>query len=178
MLRRVACTAARTAWAPRPVPACSRAFATAPAEDALQIIYEGPLNGAVKRIKVVSATTLGCSLLLPALVVAFKSSETVSSLGKLAVGGTACFAGIGSTAALHWCTLPFVFEIRRDGKHVVATRMNLLARRTTHTFTMDDVVLQPQTWRPFVSFEANGVPFFCTQSGFADPADAAHFGAQ
>ena len=178
MLRRVATTAAKSAWAParpRHVGMPGRALcAGAPDE----LIYEGPLNGAVRRIKVVSATTLGCSLLLPTLALVTKSSETVSALGKLAVGGTAVFAGVGSTAALHWCTLPFVFELRRRGDRVVATRMTLLAQRTTHEFRMADVTPHPTTWRPFVSFQARGVDFFCTKAGFADPADAGAFGAE
>ena len=150
----------------------------ASSEREMKLIYEGPMNGVVKRIKLVSLTTLSSSLLMPAMALAFGSSESVSLMGKVAVGGTACFAGVGSTAALHWCTLPFVFELRTDGARVQATRMNLLAQRTTHDFAVADVERHPQTWRPFVSFEAKGVPFFLTKSGFLDEGDAATYGAE
>ena len=160
----------------------STAAADAPEPDddpeAMALIYEGPMNGVVKRIKLVSVTTLSSSLLMPAMAVLFKSSESVSALGKLAVGGTAVFAGVGSTFALHWCTLPFVFELRSDGERVRATRMNLLARRTTHDFSVADIERQPTTWRPFVSFEAKGTPFFVTKSGFLDEKDADRYGAE
>ena len=106
-------------------------------------IYEGPLNAAVKRIRLVSLTTLATSLMLPPMALIFKSSATVSLMGKVAVGGTAMVAGVGSTAALHFCTLPFVFEMSREGDRIVATRMDILARRTT----FDLRKLTPAHWR-------------------------------
>ena len=89
------------------------------------------------------------------------------------------FAGVGSTAALHYCTLPFVFEIDRlpDGRFA-ATRMDVLARRTTHEFDASDIVRAPSSIRPFVTFEVDGMPFFVTKHGFSSDADAATFGAQ
>merc|ERR1712196_636023 len=93
-------------------------------------------------------------------------------MGKVAVGGTAMVAGVGSTAALHFCTLPFVFEMSREGDRIVATRMDILARRVTHEFREADVKREPTTLRPFVTFEADGESFFVTKSGFADEADA------
>lgn len=54
----------------------------APAAAAARV-YEGPLNDAVKRVRIVSLTTLTTSLLLPPMALAFKSSATVSLLGKV-----------------------------------------------------------------------------------------------
>ena len=152
-------------------------YASAAANDEAVVIYEGPLNAAVKRIRLVSLTTLATSLMLPPMALIFKSSATVSLMGKVAVGGTAMVAGVGSTAALHFCTLPFVFEMSRQGDRIVATRMDILARRVTHEFREADVKREPTTLRPFVTFEADGESFFVTKSGFADEADADLFGS-
>ena len=77
--------------------AACRGLATAAAkdDDAVVKIYEGPLNAAVKRIRLVSLTTLATSLMLPPMALIFKSSATVSLMGKVAVGGTAMVAGVG-----------------------------------------------------------------------------------
>ena len=153
-------------------------YASAAAKnDEAVVIYEGPLNAAVKRIRLVSLTTLATSLMLPPMALIFKSSATVSLMGKVAVGGTAMVAGVGSTAALHFCTLPFVFEMSRQGDVITATRMDILARRTTFEFREADVKREPTTLRPFVTFEAAGESFFVTKSGFADEADADLFGS-
>ena len=65
-------------------------YASAAAKnDEAVVIYEGPLNAAVKRIRLVSLTTLATSLMLPPMALIFKSSATVSLMGKVAVGGTA-----------------------------------------------------------------------------------------
>ena len=166
--------AATSAFAAEPC----RCLATAAAkDDDAVVIYEGPLNAAVKRIRLVSLTTLATSLMLPPMALIFKSSATVSLMGKVAVGGTAMVAGVGSTAALHFCTLPFVFEMSREGDRIVATRMDILARRVTHEFREADVKREPTTLRPFVTFEAAGESFFVTKSGFADEADADLFGS-
>ena len=171
----------------RPAFAATNAFAAAPCrglataaatkDEAVVKIYEGPLNAAVKRIRLVSLTTLATSLMLPPMALIFKSSATVSLMGKVAVGGTAMVAGVGSTAALHFCTLPFVFEMSRQGDVITATRMDILARRTTFEFNAADVKREPTTLRPFVTFEADGESFFVTKSGFADEADADLFGS-
>ena len=153
-------------------------YASAASKDETVVkIYEGPLNAAVKRIRLVSLTTLATSLMLPPMALIFKSSATVSLMGKVAVGGTAMVAGVGSTAALHFCTLPFVFEMSRQGDVITATRMDILARRTTFEFGVDDIKREPTTLRPFVTFEAAGESFFVTKSGFADEADADLFGS-
>ena len=152
-------------------------YASAAAKDEAVVIYEGPLNAAVKRIRLVSLTTLATSLMLPPMALIFKSSATVSLMGKVAVGGTAMVAGVGSTAALHFCTLPFVFEMSREGDRIVATRMDILARRTTFEFGVDDIKREPTTLRPFVTFEADGESFFVTKSGFLEEADADLFGS-
>jgi hypothetical protein len=166
--------AATSAFAAEPC----RCLATAAAkDDDAVVIYEGPLNAAVKRIRLVSLTTLATSLMLPPMALIFKSSATVSLMGKVAVGGTAMVAGVGSTAALHFCTLPFVFEMSREGDRIVATRMDILARRTTFEFGVDDIKREPTTLRPFVTFEADGESFFVTKSGFLEEADADRFGA-
>ena len=180
VLRRAAPTRALCSQAQRPafVMTACRGLATAATKDeALVKIYEGPLNAAVKRIRLVSLTTLATSLMLPPMALIFKSSATVSLMGKVAVGGTAMVAGVGSTAALHFCTLPFVFEMSREGDRIVATRMDILARRTTYEFGVDDIKREPTTLRPFVTFEAAGESFFVTKSGFADEADADLFGS-
>ena len=154
-----------------------RGLAPAASKDEAVVIYEGPLNAAVKRIRLVSLTTLATSLMLPPMALIFKSSATVSLMGKVAVGGTAMVAGVGSTAALHFCTLPFVFEMSRQGDVITATRMDILARRTQFEFGVSDVKREPTTLRPFVTFEAAGESFFVTKSGFADEADADLFGS-
>ena len=97
---RVLCSQAQ-----RPAFAATNAFAAAPCrclataaakDDDAVVIYEGPLNAAVKRIRLVSLTTLATSLMLPPMALIFKSSATVSLMGKVAVGGTAMVAGVGS----------------------------------------------------------------------------------
>ena len=181
VLRRAAPTRALCSQAQRPAfaAAACRRFATAATkeDDTVVKIYEGPLNAAVKRIRLVSLTTLATSLMLPPMALIFKSSATVSLMGKVAVGGTAMVAGVGSTAALHFCTLPFVFEMSRQGDVITATRMDILARRTTFEFREADIKREPTTLRPFVTFEADGESFFVTKSGFADEADADLFGS-
>ena len=109
-------------------------YASAASKDESVVIYEGPLNAAVKRIRLVSLTTLATSLMLPPMALIFKSSATVSLMGKVAVGGTAMVAGVGSTAALHFCTLPFVFEMSREGDRIVRDAHGHPRARVTHEF--------------------------------------------
>ena len=85
--------------------------------------------------------------------------------------------GDGRGGRVHSCTLPFVFEMSREGDRIVATHMDILARRVTHEFREADVKREPTTLRPFVTFEADGESFFVTKSGFADEADADLFGS-
>ena len=171
---RVLCSQAQ-----RPAFAATNAFAAAPCrclataaakDDDESSFHEGPERGR-QRIRLVSLTTLATSC-LPPMALIFKSSATVSLMGKVAVGGTAMVAGVGSTAALHFCTLPFVFEMSREGDRIVATRMDILARRTTFEFGVDDIKREPTTLRPFVTFEAAGESFVVTKSGFLEEADA------
>ena len=58
--------------------AAVRYAAAAAKDDDAVVIYEGPLNAAVKRIRLVSLTTLATSLMLPPMALIFKSSATVS----------------------------------------------------------------------------------------------------
>ena len=64
-----------------------------------------------------------------------------------------------------------------EGDRIVATRMDILARRTTFEFGVDDIKREPTTLRPFVTFEAAGESFFVTKSGFLEEADADLFGS-
>ena len=106
--------------------------------------------------------------MLPPMALVFKSSATVSLMGKVAVGGAAMVAGSGPRHARYFCTRsPFVFEMSREGDRIVATRMDILARRVTHEFREADVKREPTTLRPFVTFEADGEwSIFVTKSGF------------
>ena len=80
-----------------------RCLATAAAkDDDAVVIYEDPLNTAVKRIRLVSLTTLATSLMLPPMALIFKSSATVSLMGKVAVGGRRWSRGwVHSCITLH-----------------------------------------------------------------------------
>jgi hypothetical protein len=95
--------------------------------------------------------------------------------------------GVSTTAILHWCIAPFVFEMRPDGVHVRAKTKSLFLQtvrgfslpavdfqpryavdraQIETEFLLSDVVAKPKGIQPFVSFKANGAPFFVQTEGF------------
>ncbi|KAJ1455815.1 hypothetical protein M885DRAFT_519170 [Pelagophyceae sp. CCMP2097] len=133
----------------------------------LPLVYSGPLNDVVRRIKMVSLSSLIGSLVgFSVITVAMESSSEIASIEQVCLAGSAMTLGVSTTAILHWCIAPFVFEMRSDGKHVRATTKSLFLQTIETEFLLENVITKPKGIQPFVSFKANGVPFFVQAEGF------------
>ena len=142
------------------------------------VIYEGPFGDVLKKIKLVSVFSCGCTLLgMP--VVAVLGNQDIDLLWRCAIAFTVSSFAVGTTAALWWVTAPYItaIRLRRDppaspGAKAVASmdveQYSLFARKKTVNVRFGDI--RPPGVRPFASFQALGKHYYIHVGSKGEPA--------
>lgn len=145
--------------------------AAAPSSSLWVKLYEAPLAGSVRRLKLVSITS--CSLTLIYLPLSFFISESNLNVpSKLALSVTVCSFGLITTAALHWATKGYVRSISvsaedeakisdKNNENVAITveTVGIYGQLKKSTFPQS-AVKYPNEPMAFQSFSVGSIPYF------------------
>ena len=137
-------------------------------------------------LKRVSVTTCGLSLtVMPALLLT-SGNASVPLAGKIAISGVVALAGVGSTgddaayleraasckslfcftAMLHFFMRSYIHKLYQNGEdNFTAHGLSFFGFHKENSFDLKDVEPLPESFNPFVTFEANGTAYFI-QAGF------------
>ncbi|XP_041999244.1 uncharacterized protein LOC121748789 [Salvia splendens] len=129
-------------------------------EKGREVVYNGPISGTIKKVKLLSLSTCCLSVSLGP-VITFMTSQDMNVILKYAVASTVVILSASTTAALHWFVSPYIHTLRwQPGSDTFEVEMmSWLARFVPKTIKFEDI-RPPQTQRPFVSFKANGNFYF------------------
>ncbi|XP_047966132.1 uncharacterized protein LOC125210632 [Salvia hispanica] len=129
-------------------------------EKGREVVYNGPISGTIKKVKLLSLSTCCLSVSLGP-VITFMTSQDMNVILKYAVASTVVILSASTTAALHWFVSPYIHTLRwQPGSDTFEVEMmSWLARLVPKTIKFEDI-RPPQTQRPFVSFKANGNFYF------------------
>jgi hypothetical protein len=122
-------------------------------------VYEGGLAVTVRRVKLLSLSSLAATVVGAPLLVHLSSPEAVTVGAKVMITGTLMFFGVFTTALLQWFASPYIIRLELDGQQVSATTFNVLARPHTKVFTIADMQ-EAKTMRPLATFQAHGKVYY------------------
>lgn len=122
-------------------------------------VYEGGLSVTVRRVKLLSLSSLAATVVGAPLLVHLSSPEAVTVGAKVMITGTLVFFGVFTTALLQWFASPYIIRLELDGQQVSATTFNVLARPHTKVFTIADMQ-EAKTMRPLATFQAHGKVYY------------------
>jgi hypothetical protein len=122
-------------------------------------VYEGALAVTVRRVKLLSLSSLVATVAGAPLLVHLSSPDSVTVGAKFLITATLVTFGVFTTALLSWFASPYVIRLEINGDTVTATTLNLLAKQTTRTFRIAEMG-EARTMRPLATFEAQGQVFF------------------
>jgi hypothetical protein len=128
-------------------------------------MYQGALSKPIKILKKVSVTTCFLTLtVMPALLLT--GNPNVPLAGKMAISLVVAAAGVGTTLMLNFFVRSYVHQMyeSRDGVFT-AYGLNLFGMHKESTFRTEDIKPLPDSFNPFITFEANGNGYFI-QGGF------------
>ena len=132
------------------------------------VVYEGPFGDVLKKIKIVSVFSCGCTMLgMP--VLAAVGNPDVDLMWRCAIAFTVSSFAVGTTAVLWWVTQPYITSIRlrRDdpaapGKKARVSmdveQYSLFARKKIANVKFGDI--RAPGVRPFASFQALGKHYY------------------
>jgi hypothetical protein len=149
----------------------------------MELIYDAPKKGILRGLKLFSLTTCLASLAGTPILVMFGNPD-VPLLGRSALGITALFFGVSTTALLNHLTKGYVTKaylttptVLADGhapeeqpkQKLVLHTYNLLTRTRTEEVDVDDIQA-PQTIMPYVTFysERNRKNYCLEYTAFED----------
>eukprot|EP00899_Mesostigma_viride_P010639 jgi/Mesvir1/19577/Mv09880-RA.1 len=125
------------------------------------LIYEaGPIAGTVRRVKAVSLTS--CILSIAAApATAMYGTMDVGAGSKLLVAGSMVFFGVGTTAALHYISKPYIRKmwLHPQTSSLEVEVLSIFGLTQRRQFLLDDVVPLRRP-RLAASFEAKGQPYY------------------
>lgn len=125
-------------------------------------IYEGPLSGAIKALKMFSITSCAMSMVASPLLV-LMSDPSISFTARAGLGFTVLTFGVSTTGAMSFLTSPYVVGVWQhdeDLNNITIESYSLLGTRKCTPVSMDQV--DTNVTRPFISFTdaASGNSFF------------------
>ena len=133
-----------------------------------ELVYTGPLNGAVKALKIFSLTTaILATTGGPVLV--WLGNESVPLAARIALSSLVMFVGLSTTAILHWLLKGYIFHLRYNAEEqrVAAYTLSVLVRRTRNEFSVEEI-RPPTGLAGFSTFQALGKSFFMHTEAFPD----------
>ena len=133
-----------------------------------QLVYTGPLKGAVKALKVFSLTTaVLASSGGPVLV--WLGKESVPVAARLAISFLVILVSLSTTAILHWLLKGYITHLyyQPTTQRVAAHTLSLLARRARSEFVTYEMK-PPSGLAGFSTFQARGKSYFMHTDVFPD----------
>ena len=133
-----------------------------------QLVYTGPLKGAVKALKIFSLTTaVLASCGGPVLV--WLGKESVPVAARLAISSLVLLVGLSTTAILHWLLKGYITHLyyQPHTQRVAAYTFSLLARRVRSEFEVLEMK-PPSGLSGFSTFQAQGKSYFMHTDVFPD----------
>lgn len=133
-----------------------------------QLVYTGPLKGAVKALKIFSLTTaVLASCGGPVLV--WLGKESVPVAARLALSSLVLLVGLSTTAILHWLLKGYITHLyyQPQTQRVAAHTLSLLARRARNEFDAHEM-RPPSGLAGFSTFQARGKSYFMHTEVFPD----------
>ena len=133
-----------------------------------QLVYKGPLKGAVKALKIFSlSTAVLASCGGPILV--WLGKESVPVAARLALCSLVLIVGLSTTAILHWLLKGYITHLhyQPETQRVAAYTLSLLVRRIRNEFEVTDM-RPPTGLGGFSSFDALGKSYFMHTEVFPD----------
>ena len=123
-------------------------------------VYVGPFGGALKRVKILSVSSLvATTSSLPVMVYMQGSAQFSGRIGAVMTVG---FFSLFTTSMLHWFSSPYICRLTTfQGKEEVEVETcSLLGRKKHRKFALGDVRAPEGSLRPLITFEVDGQPFY------------------
>lgn len=133
-----------------------------------ELVYTGPLKGAVKALKIFSLSTavLAAS---GGPVLVWLGNESVPVAARVALCSLVLAVGLSTTALLHWLLKGYITHLyyRPQTQHVAAHTLSLLARRVRNEFQVSDI-RPPTGLSSFSTFQVQEKAYFMHTEVFPD----------
>ena len=133
-----------------------------------ELVYTGPLKGAVKALKIFSLTTAILATTGGPILV-WLGNESVPLAARIALSSLVMFVGLSTTAILHWLLKGYVIYLHYNAKEqrVAAHTLSVMVRRTRTEFSVEEI-RPPTGLAGFSTFQALGKSFFMHTDVFPD----------
>jgi len=131
------------------------------------VAFEAPLGQALRRVKVLSVTSLGLALCSTPVLVLLDAGATAA--GKAMLAGTLCAFGAFTTGMLHWFASPYVTHVtwQRGADHVTLGKLTFFG--VPYTETLKVRLVEPvQGFHPLANFSVRGRLYYLDKDN-ADP---------
>mmetsp|Transcript_26996 Transcript_26996/g.64033 ORF Transcript_26996/g.64033 Transcript_26996/m.64033 type:complete len:234 (-) Transcript_26996:202-903(-) len=131
--------------------------------------YTGPFHSAVKRVKVLSVTSLGMTLAGAPMLVYLQGDAAMTLAAKAGLACTLCGFGALTTGLLQWFASPYVCCLRHDkttGMIDVKT-LSFFAQERWNRFHVNEVS-PTASFSPVSTFDARGKTFYVDPDHFQD----------
>lgn len=147
--------------------AIRRLTSCAKSED-FKLVYTGPLNGAVRAIKMFSLSTAVASLLGSPVLVVY-GSAAVPFAARVAMSSIVLAIGLSTTLILHWIAKAYVTQLFYNPatQSVAAHTLNLFGRTKRNEFQVSEA-RPPTQLTAFTTFQARGKSYFLHSEGLED----------
>ena len=125
-----------------------------------QLVYTGPLKGAVRALKIFSlSTAVLASCGGPVLV--WLGKESVPVAARLALCSIVLLVGLSTTALLHWLLKGYITHLyyHPEAQRVAAHTLSLLARQARNEFEVGEI-RPPTGLAGFSTFQARDKAYF------------------
>ena len=136
--------------------------------DDYKLVYTGPLNGAVRAIKMFSLSTAVASLLGSPVLVVY-GSAAVPLAARVAMSSIVLAIGLSTTLILHWIAKAYVTQLFYNPatQTVAAHTLNLFGRTKRNEFHVTEA-RPPTQMTAFTTFQAKGKSYFLHSEGMED----------
>ena len=135
-----------------------------------KVVYEGPFEGTLKRLRRVSiVSAIGSAIGLPVAYVFGIPSASISMAGQVGIIGTVLLSSLSSTFFLQLVTSPYVtrlYELQGENadadadtdknRHFKAERLNYFGNALENRFVLAETSRVASTRHPYASCEAGG----------------------
>lgn len=140
----------------------------AQSEEDFKLVYTGPLNGAVRAIKMFSLSTAVASLVGSPVLVAY-GSVAVPLAARVAMSSIVLTIGLSTTLILHWIAKAYVTQLFYNPatQTVAAHTLNLFGRTKRNEFHVSEA-RPPTQLTAFTTFQARGKSYFLHSEGLED----------
>ena len=133
-----------------------------------QLVYTGPLKGAVKALKIFSlSTAVLASCGGPVLV--WLGKESVPVAARLALCSLVLLVGLSTTALLHWLLKGYITHLyyQPEKQRVAVHTLSLLAQKVRNEFEVSEM-RPPTGLAGFSTFQAHDRAYFMHTEVFPD----------